>query len=89
MSKKVGKLVRFKQKEQKQASFPYLLISETQFWGPNLRRGCCDSDCMVIGLSLYCKYYFKRQLNINKKYLQIYIQYTYIVGKYKIYLYEL
>ena len=33
-------------------NFPYLLISETQFWGPNLRRGCCDSDCMVIGLSL-------------------------------------
>jgi hypothetical protein len=40
----------------------------------------------MISLIIYCIYAYRYMLYDNK---QINIQYTYIVGKYKIYLYEL
>ena len=107
--KKVGKLVRFKQKRQKQASF---LDFHKCCQGCLLRGPRYISTSFILVCTLRCTYLqgtrkvysqaekFIRLVRIKQKftriaylyskctYCRINIQYTYIVGKYKIYLYS-
>ena len=103
MSKKVGKLVRFKQKGQKQVSFlAFINVVKDVFFVVRVTLVPVSYLSAPSAVHSYrAPGKFIRLVRIKQKIIRIVylyskctdcrinIQYTYIVGKYKIYLYEL